>query len=408
MRRALFFSFLRLLVLFSAVWVHASAQSLVSTGVQGCTGSFQFVLNCTDPKFQPQEACTSYTPDDSVLCEEVPVFYSETNKYQLVFFKSSNPDISAWANGQSILALTAYEPASAASGTGQCSYSDVLASKFVDLTTNATNLGRTVMSSPYGFTWFDGANDTDAGIKVQCLTAPTPPPPPTKSPPPMPPSGDGAVQYVCDETAHVVEIKGCIASLPPYIPPSVCSNYTLTRSYIPYECYGGTPVFQSLTDPSLFIWFVDKNATNGVNDYILIGHGKSLCQFSYGLLTLMLDPTTAGMSWTEKMQSGDTFSFFNETLNSDSDSGAGFNCLTYRIATPPPSLPPPPSPPGDGSGGTRERVKLNESELAGAIAGSCVAVFAALCAAYCTYRTRFAEKRKRVLVRPETSRRFLL
>jgi hypothetical protein len=213
---------------------------------------------------------------------------------------------------------------------------------------------------------------------------------------------------VCDETAHVVEIKGCIASLPPYIPPSVCSNYTLTRSYIPYECYGGTPVFQSLTDPSLFIWFVDKNATNGVNDYILIGHGKSLCQFSYGLLTLMLDPTTAGMSWTEKMQSGDTFSFFNETLNSDSDSGAGFNCLTYRIATPPPSLPPPPSPPGDGSGGTRERVKLNESELAGAIAGSCVAVFAALCAAYCTYRTRFAEKRKRVLVRPETSRRFLL
>lgn len=412
MRRTLSFSCSRLLVLSSLFWVHSSAQTLVSTSVQGCTGTFQLALNCTNPNFQPQEACTSYTPNYSVLCEDVPVFYSATNKYQLVFFQSSNPDISAWANGLSILALTAYEPASAASGAGQCSFSDVLASKFVDLTTNVTNVGQTVMSSPYGFSWFDGTGDTDAGIKVQCLTAPNPPPPPPIAPPPLPPSGDGAVQYVCDDTAPIITIKGCIWNLPAYIPPSVCSNYTLTRSYIPSECYGGTPVFQSLTDPTLFMWFVDKNATNGVNDYILIGHGKSLCQFSSGLLALKLDPATVGMSWTEKMQSGDNFTFFNETLNSDADSGAGFNCLTYRIANSPPpapvppqTQPPPPLPPGEGSG---ERVKVGESELAGAIAGSCVAVFAALCAGCSMYRTRFAEKRKRVLVTPETSRRFLL
>ena len=429
MRRALSFSYSRLLVLSSAFWVHASAQPLVSATVQGCTGAFQLALNCTDPRFQPQEACTAYTPNYSVLCEDVPVFYSASKKYQLVFFQSSNPDINAWANGQSILTLMAFDAASAASGAGQCSFSDVLASKFVDLTTNATNVGQTVMSSPYGFSWFNGTTDADAGIKVQCLTAPAPPPPPPIAPPPLPPSGNGAVQYVCDETAPVITIKGCIASLPAYIPASVCSNYTMTRSYIPYDCYGGTPVFQSLVDPGVFMWFVDKNATNGVNDYILIGHGKSLCQYAYGLLTLKLDPATDGMSWTEKMQLGSTFRFFDETINSDADSGAVVSCLTYRIATPPPPAPPPPpsppsppaqppppspppapppSPPGDGGGGPQERVKLSESELAGAVAGSCVAVFAALCAGYSMYSKRFSEKRKRVLVRPETSRRFLL
>jgi hypothetical protein len=315
MRRTLSFSYSRLLVLSSFLWVHSSAQTLVSTSVQGCTGAFQLALNCTDPKFQPQEACTSYTPNYSVLCEDVPVFYSATKKYQLVFFQSSNADISAWADGQSILALTAYDASSAASNTGQCSFSDVLASKFVDLTTNVTNVGQTVMSSSYGFSWFDGAADTDAGIKVQCLTAPAPAPPPPIAPPPLPPSGNGAVQYVCDETAPVISIQGCMSSLPAYIPASVCSDYTLTRSYIPYVCYGDTPVFQSLLDPSVFMWFVDKSATNGVNDYILIGHGKSLCQFASGLLTLKLDPTTAGMSWTAKMLSGKTFRFFDETIN---------------------------------------------------------------------------------------------
>jgi hypothetical protein len=328
----------------------------------------------------------------------------------------------------------AYDAASAASGAGQCSFSDVLASKFVDLVTNATNVGQTVVSSAYGFSWFDGSADADAGIKVQCLTAPAPPPPPPIAPPPLPPSGDGAVKYVCDETAPVITIKGCLASLPAYIPASVCSDYTLTRSYIPYVCYGDSPVFQSLLDPSVFMWFVDKSATDGVNDYILIGHGKSLCQFASGLLTLKLDPTTEGMSWTEKMQLGASFRFFDRATNTDADSGAVVNCLTYRLATPPPPAPapppsppsqpkqqpppsppppppPPPSPPGDGGDGSRQRVKLSESELAGAVAGSCVAVFAALCAGYSMYSTRFADRRnraKRVLVTPETSRRFLL
>jgi hypothetical protein len=405
MRRTLFFFYLKSLVLISVFWVNASAQTLVSTSVQGCTGAFRLALNCTNPKFQPQDACATYTPNNAVMCGGVPVFYNANKQYQLVFFQPSDAEISGWANGASVIALMAYDAAAAAPGTGQCSFSDVLASKLVDLVTNATNVGQTVLSTLPGFSWFDGTKDADAGIAVQCLTAPMPPPPPPVAPPPLPPSGTGAVQYVCDETAPVISVKGCSASLPAYVPSTVCSDYTMTRSYIPYECYGGTPVFQSLSDPALFMWFVDKSDTNGVNDYILIGYGKSLCQFASGLLTLKLDPTTEGMSWTEKMQLGKTFRFFDQTTNSDADSGAVVSCLTYRIATPPPPvLAPPPPPPAD----SRTRVELSESALAGTIAGACVAVVAALCAGCSMYSARVAEKRKRVIVTPETSRRFLM
>lgn len=426
MRRASFSFCLRLLALISVWFVHVRAQTLVVTGAQGCTGAFRLALNCTNSKFKPQEACATYTPNNGVMCGGVPVFYNANKNYQLIFFQPSDADVSGWANGASVLALMAYDAATAAPGTGQCSFSDVLASKLVDLATNATNVGQTVLSSPHGFTWFDGTGDADAGIAVQCLTAPMPPPPPPAAPPPLPPSGDGAVQYVCDEKAPVITVKGCSASLPAYVPSTVCSDYTMTRSYIPYECSGGTPVFQSLSDPAVFMWFVDKNATNGVNDYLLIGDGKSLCQFASGLLTLKLDSTTAGMSWTEKMQSGKTFRFFDETINSDADSGAVVSCLTYRIATPPPPVlapppppvlapppppflaPPPPPvlapPPAD----SRRRVELSESALAGTIAGACVAVVAALCAGCSMYSARVAEKRTRVIVTPETSRRFLM
>jgi hypothetical protein len=112
------------------------------------------------------------------------------------------------------------------------------------------------------------------------------------------------------------------------------------------------------------------------------------------------------MSWTEKMQLGKTFRFFDQTTNSDADSGAVVSCLTYRIATPPPpALSPPPPPPRNAPGGSR----ISESALAGTVAGSCVVVVAALCAGYSAYRTRvFESRRKPVLVTPETSRRFLM
>jgi hypothetical protein len=211
-------------------------------------------------------------------------------------------------------------------------------------------------------------------------------------------------------------------TLPSYVPKAVCGRYIITRDYAPYDCYG-FPIFQSLDQSNLFMWYIAKSFADGVNDYVMIGHGASLCLFDDGILTLKLGVTSVGMDWTEKMQLGKSFSFFNSSSKNDEESGAAFQCLSYRlpIASPPPPppftppsppapevLPLPPPPPGNftdaGTG-----VRLSTSAVAGAAAGSAAAVCVAIAAARALYAgdVRDKERRGRVLVAPRTSARFL-
>jgi hypothetical protein len=240
------------------------------------------------------------------------------------------------------------------------------------------------MSNPaLGFSWFDGASDVDAGITVRCLSVPMPPPPPPVAPPPLPPSGTGAVQYVCDETAQVIAVTGCLPDLPSYLPTAICSNFTITRDYIPATCHNFS-VFQSLADPDLFMWLVDKMYTNSVNDYMLIGRGKTLCQFGSGLLSMKLPISTPPLNMFENMKQGSGFRFYDTAIGADAPSGANVQCLSYRLKTSGPS----------------------ESALVGVIVGSVVAVTAALGAGISMYN-HSVKRPKRVLVAAGTSKRFL-
>ena len=171
-----FFSSLISLVLFNAVFT-CTAQPLVSVVAPFCKGSsYRLALNCTDPTFTPSDACTTYAPDASVQCDNIPVFFSADKRYQLVFFNASNPEVS-WSKGLSIVAMTAFDETTAESGVTQCSFVDVLALQFIEFQSNATNIGQTVISSQYTFSWYSGGKDVDAGIQTSCLNVATPPPP---------------------------------------------------------------------------------------------------------------------------------------------------------------------------------------------------------------------------------------
>lgn len=434
------FSFLiSLAFIFSLLAVVSRAQPLVTTPIQSCKGpEYKLVLNCTGSAFYEKhsDACTQYTVDPNVLCAEIPLFYSDNRKYQLVFFQPGNPEISAWSGGNSVLALTGYDPVASASDTTQCSFSDVLANMFVDLQTNLTNIAQTIMASPYRFmTYIDGV-DVDAGINISCISPSAPPPPPYSPPPPTPPSGDGGLIYLCDPLATTIRVDGCHQNLPAYVPQVLCSDYVLTRDYIPSDC-GGFPIFQSLNRSDVFMWYVDKSKTDGVLSYVLIGYGRSLCKFNDGILNMRLDDSTASLSWADRLKSNGFF-YFDETTNADIDSGAVVECLSYRavLASPPPPLPPPPVPPTPGAatkpppppatpspsppppgggnstafGGGRG-TPPSTGALAGALVGSLGAVGAGLCVAWCAYTRAGAHGKRRNahrVVRADITRQFLL
>ena len=200
-------SFLTLFCLLS----RSFSQPLVRTDLQYCKGSaFKLALNCTSPKFTPQAACASYSPSATVFCDNVPVFFSADSVYQLIFFNASNPEISAWAAGSSYAALRSHDPASADPGVTQCSFEGALAIKPIELATNASNFAQTLLSSPFGWKWFDATvgADEDAGIRETCFAPATPPCPPPQSPPPAPPLINGLYEWHCDPYADVVFLNG--------------------------------------------------------------------------------------------------------------------------------------------------------------------------------------------------------
>ena len=415
----------------------------MQTPIQACKGSsYTLVLNCTDSAFPKKDACTGYTVDTNVLCAEMPLFYSENRKYQLVFFQPDNPEVSAWSGGNAVLALTGYDPVASATDTTQCSFSDVLANMFVDLQSNVTNVAQTILASPYRFMTYINGVDVDAGINISCISPAAPPPPPYSPPPPTPPSGAGGLVYECDSLATMIRVDGCRSDLPSYVPQILCSDYVLTRDYIPADC-DGFPIFQSLNRSDIFMWYVDKSKTDGVLSYVLIGYGRSLCNFNDGLLNMRLDDSTAGLSWADRLKITG-FLYFDQTKNADTDSGAVVECLSYRavLASPPPPLPPPPRPPpppggavsppppappggvvsppppapppGGGGNGTLfgggRGTPPSAGALAGALVGSLGAVGAGLCAAWCACARAGARNKKqgRYAVRADATRKFLL
>ena len=313
MRLTCFASFLT----WSYMLFSVAAQPLVRTDIPYCRGSaYKLALNCTNAKFDPQAACAIYTPSTTVFCDDVPVFFSADSVYQIVYFSPSNPDISSWANGMAYVALRAHNATTADPGVSQCSFESALALKSIELKTNARNFAETLLSSPFGWKWFDMAvnADEDAGIKEICYAPATPPFPPPQSPPPAPPLINGNYEWHCDPYSDVVFLRGCRADLPGYIPTDICANYTLTRDYIPSDCFG-RPIFQSLTNPSMFMWWVDKNLTNTVNDYFLVGDGKSLCQYASGVLALKIQAYTASYNWLQAVKMSENFTFYNATSN---------------------------------------------------------------------------------------------
>jgi hypothetical protein len=422
----------------------AQAQPLVRTDIQYCKGSlYKLFLNCTDPKFSPQAACAYYTPDSTAVCDGVPIFNSADGAFRLVFFSSSNTDISAWANGLNYVGLMS-NSAAIATSAARCAFGNALALKGIELTTNASNFAETLLSSPFGFTRFDsdaGAS-VDAGIKEVCYAPATPPSPPPLPPPPAPPLINGSYELHCDPSAQKISLSGCRSDLPSEIPAGICTTYMLTADYIPSTCFG-VPIYQSVSNPSIFMWWVDKSLTDNINSYYLVGDGKSLCTYASGFLALKIPVYTARYNWLQAVKMSQNFTFYNSTSASDQLSGASVVCLNFVVAYSPPPLPPPsppgyvappPLPPGSAqpgsmppplppgwappgntqspppgnstSGSLGSGTAPSKSMLIGIVVGTSFAVVFAVGGVYVLFG-KPRKREKKVLVTPESTRRFL-
>lgn len=331
--------------------------------------SFKFLLyNCGvgNPNFQTVDVCQVYDADPADMCGGMPVYNSSDNKYQIVYYPSSDPEVASWSNRYNVIAINdMYDPVASPAPLTACSYDSVISTRLIAPDLEMRNLGQGFLSADTKFTFYnpDTQLDEDTGILVACIE-PTPPPPPPSPPPhppvpPTPPSPPARTPpsppppappvntppgqlgwRACTSYASRISFSDCDSSV-----SLVCAtNFVVSTDTCATS--GGSastaaPVLYN-SDKSLALWFVDNKVGAaagwevGAFGWFVVGAASSKCTFS-GISSKSVDAwvTVDSNTWGYLLTSGDSFLWYDETTRALASGGGTPYCVG---AAPPPPI----------------------------------------------------------------------
>ena len=334
----------------------------------GAGFSFKFMLfGCgVGTNFTQTDVCQVYDADPADICGGLPVYNSTDNKYQMVYYPASDPEVVSWSNRYNIIAINdMYDPVASPPPLTACSYDSVISTRVIAPDLEYRNLGEGFLSTDTRFTFFnpDTQLDEDTGIVVACLQpTPSPPPPHPPSPPPVPPTPPspparpppvspppsppvstppGNLGFrECKGLTSQITFSSCDSSV-----ASVCATtFTASNTDTCDAAWSSAPPVLYSADNSLALWVVNKTVGDaagwqvGSFSWFIVGTAASKCTFS-GFASKPVDAWTTldENTWAYVLTSGASMLRYDETANALTSGGGTPYCVG---PAPPPPLDP--------------------------------------------------------------------